>query len=277
MSKLVYSILVIFAITFISCEEQMIPLPDGPVIGQGRVMLIEDMTGVNCPPCHGAITLLESNLETYKGSIVIYGVHGKVQSDPIEDSKYDFRYPDAAALEANFAIVGKPSASFNRREFAGGSRVRSNFPTWQPFIDAELEKAQVVEIKMLSTYNSETRTADIDFSVIPLEDFSGTLDLHVVITESHLIDPQKTQSLETPVIKDFEHNHVMKASLTGLAGNPVGTDVSANAILKESLQYQLPAEVNGEWIAENMEIIAFVTSTAHNNEIQQAAQIKMVE
>jgi len=254
----------------------MIPTPEPPE-PVGRVMLIEDMTGVNCPPCHGAITLVESNMQTYKGSIIAYGIHGNVQSNPISGSKYDFRYPDAAALEANFRIMGKPAASFNRKQFTNGSRAKNNFNTWQAEIDEELQKPHVMDILMQSSYDSETRTADIDISVIPLESMSGSLSLHVVITESHLIDPQKTQISGQPTIDDFEHNHVMKASLTGLPGKPIGENVAANEIIKETISYTIPAEANGEWIAENMEIIAFVTASDRNDEVQQAAQISLVE
>jgi len=106
--------------------------------------------------------------------------------------------------------------------------------------------------------------------MIPLEDIGGEINVHVVITESHLIDPQKSQT--QGIIKDFEHNHVFKKSLTGgIQGKGRGE------IYRYNESYTLPDEVNGEWIAENMEVIAFVTATDRDGEVQQAAQIHLVE
>lgn len=276
--KNLIKIAVLIAVISTSCEEQMIPIPEAPQVAEGRVILIEDMTGVNCPPCQGAIVLLEGVIEQNKGSVIVYGVHGKIQSEPIEDSKYDFRYEDAANLERDFNPPGKPAASFNRINIDGvaGKKVKIGFNTWQPYIDAELVKPQVAEVKINSVYNSETRVAEIEVAMIPLEDIDGEINVHVVITESHLIDPQKSQT--QGVIKEFEHNHVFKKSLTGgIQGKGLTTDAKSGEIYRYNESYTLPDEDNGEWIAENMEVIAFVTATDRDGEVQQAAQIHLVE
>lgn len=266
--------LVILLLLFTSCEEQMIPIPDRVVAAQGRVMLIEDMTGVNCVPCFNANIILDNIIAANKSSIVIYGIHGKVQSEPIDGSKFDFRYDDAEAAELDFNVVGKPSAAFNRITYSNGRRIKLNSATWQPVIDQELVKPQVAELKMLSTYDEATRTTQIDISAIPLEDINGELDLHVVVSESHLIDSQASPN---GIVFDYDHKHVMKKSLTGLQGDFLVTDAKADDIIRKTYTYTIPAELNGEWIPENMEITAFITSKDRDGEVQQAAQIHLVE
>lgn len=267
---------ILLSVIAMSCEEQMIMIPEAPDATEGRVMLIEDMTGANCPPCHEAILLLDEFILENKGSIILYGVHGIIQSEPIEDSKYDFRYEDAQNLEREFNPPGKPAASFNRITFSNGTKVKINSATWASFIDGELVKPQVAELLVKSTYDSESRQAEIDLSMIPLEDISGEVSVHVVITESHLIDPQKSQS--QGVIKDFEHNHVYKKSLTGgIQGSFLATDAQSGEIYRYKASYTLPEEINGEWIPENMEVVAFITASDRNNEVQQAAQVHLTE
>lgn len=275
MNKLIsLAFIVIAAFTFFSCEEQMIPIPDRVIAAEGRVMLIEDMTGVSCVPCFGANIILDEVLELNKGSVVIYGIHGNIQTAPKSSSKYDFRYEDAIALELDMNVVGKPSAAFNRTTFSNGGRIKLNSATWQPIIDQELVKPQVAEIKMLSTFDPTTRKTRIDISVIPLEDIDGEINVHVAISESYLLDSQDSP---TGTIEDYEHSHVYKKSLTGLQGDFLITDAKADETLRKSYTYTVPEEVNGEWIPENMEITAFITAKDRDGEVQQAAQIHLTE
>ncbi len=273
--KILYKITLLVFI-FSACEEQMIPVPPPPEIAEGRVMLIEEMTGVGCVPCFGAAEILESFLETNKGSIVAYGVHGDILSDPVDQSTYDFRLPDAIDIIQILQVTGKPAAAFNRTILNEntGRRVQANPPTWQAFVDTELQKQQVVEIRLLSTFNEETRQAEIDVSVIPLEPISGELALHVKISESHLID---SQSSPNGIVLDFEHNHVLKTSASASQGDLLVTDAVAGESYAKKYFYSLPDELNEEWTAENMEIIAFVTAKDRNGEVQQAAQVHMME
>lgn len=258
----------------VACSEEMVMIPDAPVPSQGRVMLIEDYTGVDCVPCFAANAFLEGVLVANSESIVTYGVHGKIRSQPVEGSKYDFRYEDAADLENAAGVVGKPSASFNRVTLPNGNKVQLNVSSWQGFIDEELAKEQVAEIRMLSDYNSEARRADIDITVLPKEDISGAVNIFVVMTESHLVDSQASPD---GIVFDFEHNHVMKASLTGLNGALLASDLTKGSDYRYNISYTLPEEVDGEWVPENMEVVAYISASDRDDEVLQAFQVHMTE
>lgn len=270
---------VLFSFLFLmACEEQCIKIPEAPTPPGGRIMLLEDYTGVNCVPCFGANILIESVLDANPNSIVTFGIHGDLQSEPVSGSTFDFRYPDPFEWETNANIIGKPAGSFNRVTLPNGTKVKSGTNTWQGFIDTELQRAQVAEIKMLSDYDPTSRTTDIDISVIPLEFISGEVYVHVVISESHLIDSQNSPA-EPPnnIVLDYEHNHVMKSSLTGLTGAFLASDLQPDEIYRYRVSYTVPDEVNLEWIPENMEITAFVTAADRDGEVQQAFQIHLTD
>jgi len=267
-------IILISIIILGGCEEQPIPIPQAPVSNTGRVILIEDYTGVNCVPCFGANVVLDAAVDASPDGIVVYGAHGSLQSEPVDGSKYDFRYPDAADLEASADLIGKPAAAFNRILLPSGRRVQLGSGSWQPFIDKELAKPQVVQLGMLTEYDADNRRVDIDLSVIPLETISGNTNVHIVISESNLIDSQASPS---GIIPDYKHKHVMKASLTGLQGDPLASDLDPDQIYREKYSYTLPAESNGEWIAENMEVTAFITSDDLEGEVLQALQLPFVQ
>ena len=266
--------IVFLSLAFSACEEQPIPIPDPVFATDGRVMLIEDFTGVNCVPCFGATAFINGVLAENENSVIALGIHGGLQSEPIDGSKYDFRYQDAMDLESNFNVVGKPAAAFNRVDVADGRKIQLNSSTWQRFIDQELLKRQVADLFITTSYSPETRQVEIEVAAVPLEDMAGTVNVHVIMAESHLLDSQNSPG---GVVLDFEHNHVLKNSLTSLQGNILGIDLIRGEIYSERYTYTIPSTENGQWLPENMEVIAFITAAERSNSVQQAALAPVIE
>jgi len=266
--------IILGCILFSSCEEECIKIPDAIIPAEGRGVLVEELTGVSCPPCAAASVGIKNIAKDSDGGVIYYAIHGNLQSNPTTSSIYDFRYPAAADLESSFSFFGKPAAAFNRVPLPDNVTALSGFGNWQSFIDEELQKPQVMNISMSSEYNSDTRQATVFIGVSPLEDIDGPTNIHVVVSESNLIDAQLTPS---EVIPDFEHSHVMKATLTSLSGDSWGTDLKANETKTITYSYVIPEENNGEWIPENIEFTAFITATDRGGEVQHAAQIHIGE
>ncbi len=271
------SIIYLFGLLLVlySCNEIETPIP-GPIeVPDGRVIMIEELTGVSCTPCAAASAILNDILINADGAVVAYGIHGIFQSEPRTESKYDFRNPDAEELELFLREFGKPAASFNRTESSTGSLVEPQPASWQASVDKELVKPQVADIVIISTYDEATRRVDIDVTVRSIESIPGPINLVVAISESNLIDPQSSPNGD---ILDFKHKHVLKKLLTSITGDPIASSgLSSGESVPGTYSYTIPEEFNGEWIPENMEITAFITADDRNGEIQQAAQIHVIE
>ena len=258
-----------------SCDEMCTPIPDPVTVPDGRVIMIEELTGVSCTPCAAASAILEDILNNYDGAVVAYGVHGGFQSEPRPDSKYNFVNDDAEELENYLINFSKPAASFNRTESPDMSIVYVQPASWQAIVDQEVVKPQVADVAIVSTYDQVSRRVDIDISIRSLENITGGVNLVVAISESNLIDPQSAVGGD---IIDFKHKHVLKKLLTSVAGDPIASSgINTGESVQATYSYTIPAEVNGEWIPENMEITAFITADDRNGEIQQAAQIHLTE
>lgn len=254
----------------------MIPLPERSLEQTGRVVLMEEFTGVMCGPCFDASFVAKELVANSNGALVIYAVHGgPIQSEPLEESIYDFNYTDPTELTLSAELIGKPGAMFNRVANQFGNRVAS-LSKWEGLLEEELAKPQVATLSIDSEYNAQTRTASFNIRTVPLQDIGGDVMLHVAISESHLIDYQLSQN-NPPEVPDFEHNHVMKASLTGLNGDNIGQDLERNQIIERPYTYSLPAELNGEWTPENIEVTAFITSAAQDGEVLHAAQVHLIQ
>jgi len=258
----------------LSCNDDIPDITPTLEISEGRVIMIEELTGVSCVPCATASEILEEIIENSDGAVVTYSVHGKFQSDPLPESKYDFRTQDAEELESFLVEFGKPAASFNRTTSNSGSLVYTFPASWQATIDQELDKPKVADVEINSSFNDESRRVDITVNVRAIADLNGPINVVVAISESNLIDPQMAIGGD---IVEFKHNHVLKELLTPVLGDPIATTgITAGQSETATYSYTLPAELNGEWLPSNMEITAFITSEDRNGEVQQAAQIPII-
>jgi len=103
---------------FSACEEQMVVIPIDPTITSGKVVLVEELTGVSCPNCPAGSARLEGMLQTFPNNLVVVGIHGGFLAEPVSDSKYDLRSDAGVHLDQFLKdYLGKPSAYFNRLRY----------------------------------------------------------------------------------------------------------------------------------------------------------------
>ena len=85
---------------------------------------------------------------------------------------------------------------------------------------------------------------------------TGEVRLALLVSESHLMGAQLDYGNDPEVIENFEHNHMLRGSLSGADGLVVATDPAAGSTLQ--LDYTLAW--NDEWVLENSHILAVLTN-----------------
>jgi hypothetical protein len=65
-------------------------------------------------------------------------------------------------------------------------------------------------------YDETSREIDIEIAANPLNNLNGDYDISVFVTESHIIAGQANGS---EIIDDYEHNHVLRKTLTDYSGS----------------------------------------------------------
>lgn len=273
-----YVIASFIALFSASCEEKEVIIPDFELPSGDKKVLIEELTGVSCPNCPAGATKVEAILELFEGKVVAMGIHGELQAEPVDGkSKYDFRNEDAANLEEYLKpFLGKPSLAVNRVKFEDQNFIPIvGVDVWQGYIEAEFEKENVINLYVDHSYNNDTRQVNIDVTATALQDIDGNFSLSVALTESHIIDTQQNQS---EIIQEYEHNHVLRDMLTNYQGDNIANGtLSKGQELSKSYSYTLP-ESDGTWIAENMEIVVFVSNSLDTSkDVLQAEQVHLVE
>lgn len=258
---------------FSACEEQMVMIPEFVPPESERVIVLEELTGVNCPNCPAGSAVFEALLNQFNGSLVGYGVHGSFLTEPRPTSKYDFRNNDAVELEFYLSpFLGKPAAVVNRVFYDDQDYWSVDLiDLWQSLIAKELEKPHLLDLSLTPTYDAANRQLEIELNIVPKTFIEGELHMNISLSESHIIDPQETQG---PLIEEYEHNHVLREILTDIRGDVFATNMDVADSTKLFYSYTLPAE-NGTWVAENMEVVAFVTNhftDADENKTEEVVQ-----
>jgi len=259
-----------------ACREVMVVLPEPTPIETEKVVLIEELTGVDCPNCPAGAAQLAGLIDQYEGNVIGVSIHGDFLGDPLPESQFDFGSQTADDLEDYLAPwFGKPAASINRIQIEDQAEFAiSAVDLWPQFVEAELQKQQTAAIVIDHEYNPQTRALSVDVEVEPWIDIEGDIRVSVMLTESHIIDAQNDQN---DVILDYEHNHLLRTMLTRFDGDGLTSQVSAFDKVSASYEYTLPEEA-GLWIPENMYVVAFVSIvTPTSREILQAGEVHIVE
>ncbi len=272
-------LIILFVLTIISaCEEKPVTIPEFVPVETGKVMLIEELTGVRCPNCPSGAARLESIRELFPENVVLVGIHGIDLAKPLDESKYDFRNPDAAELEVYLKpFLGKPAAYFNRikNPDLNGDFGNPFQGQWQGIVEKVLEKPQTLNLNISRNYNPATRQLDLEISALPLQDMNGEFKLSIFIIESDIIDAQDDQF---EIVEDYVHNHVLRDAITYFSGDAFADSFKKGELKSASYTYTIPDDGSGLWKPEHLDVVAFIANTeGDSEEVLQAAEVGVLE
>lgn len=260
-----FTILLIGFVLITSCSEISMEITEVVIPPTNKTVVIEELTGARCPNCPKATKTVENIIEKYPDNVIAVNIHGILLAEPAKSGDPDFRNEDAKNLELWFKPwFGKPAASINRIGYTESNTlyfVRESIDLYQSLVEEELEKPLQMNMFMAVEYDDESRKIDIEVGANPIIDLAGEYNITVYILESHIIGAQYNG---TEIIEDYEHNHVLRKSLTTFSGDFFARDMTKGQILKQKYSYVLP-EVNGKLNhAENTSVVAFIHKNGFN-------------
>lgn len=261
-------LIILLSITLLSCNEKGAVINTGdlsvindttytttvPTADDAKV-LVEEYTGVTCVNCPKGAAILSTLSDKYPGRIIIAGMHEGKQSEPIPDvSKYDFRLPKVLDLLNSYFSEkpNKPMAVINRNKF--NDLYFIDWTTWTGRIEDVLKQKSKINLEATILFDTSSREATIRVKVVYTQKIETRQNISLYITESKLIDAQEN---ETTIIKDYEHNHVLRDMITPISGITILPD---NPIKEPGRVYERTFKyiINKDWNYKNCKIIVFV-------------------
>lgn len=175
------SLFFVFALMFVmtSCDKLDEPFKkEVNIEATGRVVLLEDYTGVRCVNCPAAAEIAHELQETFGESLVVMGVHAGFYSNPYGNYP-DFRTEAGKEwYEDYFGFQSNPIGTINRVK--GDAGYGFNDGEWPTKVAEELAKEQVAELDIVCNYNEQTRNLNVEVNTVFLQSQSGKYFVTVV-------------------------------------------------------------------------------------------------
>ncbi len=255
-----------------SCDQRCAVIPPlvPPETG-ARKVVIEEFTGVRCVNCPDGSAEIENLKALYGENLIAVSIHAGGFAKPYPNQ-------DEYAIQAGKDIltflgdpVGYPAAVVNRKVFPdNGGDIQTGKNQWAGYLSSESQSNPIINVNLAKTYDSASRKLEVVVSLAPIKPISGSAALTVMITENNIIGKQLTPA---GLVDNYKHKHMLRAVLTAYNGDVITENLTVGTLLSKNFVYTLPAN----FVAENCEIIAFVSRVGSNKEILQADEIKLTK
>jgi hypothetical protein len=220
-----------------------------------RVVLLEEFTGKGCTNCPKGSREIDNLLLQYPDNLIAVSIHAGFFADPqfFPLGVYDLRADQSAFLyEYLGPNFGYPAGVVNRKYF--GPDLQIGLQQWASAISSEIQEAPSIEVEIQHTYNEATRELSITASGIGKVVESGEVRLSIMLTESGIVDAQDDVEAGG-IVEDYVHKHVLRNMLTPAAGETLFQDIAVGKTFSKDYS----TTINSGWVAESIEIIAFIT------------------
>ncbi len=253
--------IVFFFIALSGCDEQKRVIE--PFIPAGnRIVLLEEFTGKGCTNCPKGSREIENLLTLFPNNLVAVSIHAGFFANPqfFPIGQYDFRTEEGEILFDYLGPnLGYPSGVVNRIPVAGDMQIGAN--AWASAISNEIQKAPAIELTISKQFNHVSRELTVTVNGIAKEPVAGNIHLSIMLTESGVIDAQDDAEADPHIVPDYVHKHLLRDMMTPVHGAPILTSISTGQTFSETFN----VVIDPSWVADNMEIIAFVSRVEGND------------
>lgn len=250
---------VLAATNFTSCDDvkeaDRFIKDERPTIS--RKVLIQEFTGINCVNCPTGAATVHDIQELYPGSVVVVALHpgGTGFSGPL--GNFNLNNELAGVYYNHYQPAGFPAAVID------GESPLTNVSLWPGAVTAALSTPAPADIDILPLFNADTRTLSVDYEVYINNVYNQTLNLNIWIVENGIIGPQKSGST---ILPKYEHNHVLRASLTGDWGLALAQEFTPD----QTYTGQVSIVFDDNWVPENCDVVAFLQN--NDRRVEQATE-----
>lgn len=223
-----------------------------------RAVIIEDFTGQNCVNCPAAHATMERLTEQYGDQVIPVGIHAGNFGVSVESThNVGLMQPEGNTYNDRYGIDEWPKGVIDRRS---GPR---NHDEWPGLVREELQRPAPLGIEVEASLSADGENIEIHTTLKPDENIDGRLQLWVL--EDHIIAFQR--DIDLGRIAEYEHNHVYRAAVNGIDGEPVALQHSLHKEFDHSIAVRRnPTET---WVPANLSVVAFVFN---DDGVQQAAK-----
>lgn len=235
-------------------------------------ILIEDFTAHQCGNCPPAGLILKGLAEEHPGQLIPLAVHAGDLASTNEEYPPDWTTAEGSVYWFDMNANSYPIGRVNRLE----SELDYYPPDfWSDLVDGLLDASPQAGIQMVVDHEEGSGKTGVHVHITWFEGLAGAVRLGLLISENHLVGPQLWYPNVDPpgpgYIDEFEHEHMLRGSVTGAKGFVVSQDPETGETQQECYAFTM----NPEWNASNCDLVAVLT--ADNGRVIQTLAVPIVE
>ena len=275
----------VFFVLLIGCKEKG-PLIDfgsstqstdttymaSPETPMSKNVLIEEFTGVSCPPCPGGHDAVASIRGQYPARIIVIANHvfNFPQAAPVAGvSKNDFRTQFATDLGSYFGgVSAMPQAVIDRVPDNANAYLQGR-GVWSDAVANRINTVPPLNLYLTSTYDETQRKAKLKLKIAYTKDINIKHNLTIAITESNIIDAQEN-GLKIDTF--YTHNYVLRNIITLTTGTSI-LDSIPDKKPGRVIERIYDIDIDPAWNVNNCKAVAFV----HYNGTASKEVLQVVE
>jgi hypothetical protein len=265
------------SIDFGTSEKEDTTYITSPELPQPKNILIEEFTGVSCPPCPSGHDVVKAIKTQHSGRIIViaYHIFNFPQAHPVDGlSKQDFRTQESTDIGNSVygGIGAMPLAGINRVPINNERLQGKAF--WPSSVSGEITKSSAINLNLTNTFDDVNNEVTVRVKVSFTGEVSQKLSLNLALIEDSIIDAQKNQ-LEIDTF--YTHNYVLRDLVTSVSGSSFLDDI----VVKEQgrvYERTFKFSIQESWVADKLKIVCFVHSNEQGNqEVHQAAIAPLIK
>lgn len=243
------------------------------VSGATRNVLFEEFTGHLCGFCPPS-TYLALQLDSLLGErMVTVAIHAGSLAET-GGALFQADYTTAAGNLYWSQLNGgfNPTARIDR--LGGLSSYEyldpANPSSWQNIVTNRMNVSTPVALQANCEYVPSDNVFNIHMNSQFLQNYTGNVNLVVLLVESHIISAQEDYSQTPSEIEDYEHEHVLRTNVSEPMGNLVINSPAAG--YNSTSSFTIPLQPN--WVASNMTVIGYLVD-ANTHEVLNAVEYEI--
>lgn len=241
-----------------------------PAAAVTKRVLLEDFTGHDCGNCPIGHQIAHDILVADSEHVAVVAVHAGSLAAPLPpEFPTDWTTPEGQFyLLTQVGVDEMPKGRSNREP---SSNVAFSPTVWVNKVNASLAESSPVDLQMEVQYVEENNHLNVHVFNQWFENASGNYRLVLLVTESHIIAPQLWYNHDPEFVEEYEHEHMLRGSLSGATG----LTIAENPASGSSSTFSTTVDWNTAWIPENCEVVAFITE-GENGKVLNVAKVKVV-
>lgn len=130
----------------------------------------------------------------------------------------------------------------------------ANPSSWQNIVTNQMNAATPVALHAQCEYVEADNVFNIHMNSQFLQEYTGNVNLVVLLVESHLVSPQEDYSQTPSEIEEYEHEHVLRTNVSEPMGNLVVNSPAAG--FSATTSFTIPIQPN--WEPTNMTVVGYL-------------------